>query len=1475
MIALHRFGSSETVSHIDPTAMLALGFVILASFTIGALVDVIRLPHITGYLLAGMFFGPSIASETLWAPFDRGVLHDEVIQQLSPLETLAVALIAITAGGELFLDSLKKGLRAITSVLVLQLIFVLAGVTGFFYAISGVIPELMLPGLPDLGDATLPVGLTVAAISFATSPAATIAVISDTGAKGPMSRTVLSTVVLKDVFVVVLFGVFSAWAIQLLPGAAQAEGDLVTELSIHILGSIAMGCALGAFMAFYLRFINKELLLFIAGVVYTGTFVATEAHLDSVLVFLTAGFVVSNFSRSGHTLIHAVERLSLPVYVVFFTLAGAKLHLDELMAVLLFAISLVTVRILSIWIGVRLGGIVGKADPGTTKHGWMGFVSQAGVAITFAGFVGNRFGEHGAALSNLIIAGVALNEILGPVLLKVSLGLAGEIGSREGNRVEEELDDDALARVSIVSWPTPVDDVDWGPVPATGVRRVDQELARLREELQALANDVAEGPMEELFESSERFYKTLRRGYLREHRRLLVSARGVPSSASEELSEEEVHKERMAFAGQLRGSETELAETWRELLLARSAQVRRGTRWTPHALVERLDDLCTTVSKEVQLPYNERSFLPQEDDGFLKSTGRTGLRVRRAFSKLIRREQTRSVPLGELATFHLAFETPPRLEGVAALYVQVEQQMVGRTRMLFDEVIRGFDDLAERVSETDCDPAELLAAHRQDLEEAINVAIEEARRIAEDGAIRTARFFARAVKDLESDLEIAGTFELPSRSRRASRAFSDRIEALDSLTTRLSALQRAGGGEYASLAMELELVGHEARIKDSLARHAENIEADVRARGTEQANRVASAFRKTLDECEAIVQKQGAAEMAAAIRDAIEPAQKVSADALGLVRGLRDSLLEEQKLSRLLDALSVEASKLSVRYEVAGGRLQRGEYRLPPNLESVDVPFRQMVLDFIETRVTPQLLRTARSSADRLVPLEDGIRDAERLLAFNRDLALAELDLSVDDQITSETRTMLEELLATQFERSETVMSGLASETTRWPDELGDAIRDAVIGSFDELRGELIDGAISRSKVGQMRRNASRRRLAQRFGQLPTAFSEFFGEAQRVIVGLVGAQRVERLRRTLGLRTKQETQETTQVELAAPSASVELPLVYRRVFAADSTDARDVPSSREWVVERARTALEAKAVDGRLRNVAIVGLDGTGREAVVTAATRGGRFRRIAQIEFTKPTDVRALNEALAEAHDAQLIVVRGVHWLLSAKPDGFTPLRELVRVVAGDAGRRAWLIEAERTFWSYASSASGIAQAFPTAFELTPLSVQELTAAVLERHRWSGFSHVFSPLEGGSRAERLVGRLAGRIRRPMDRYFLELHNATGGLVQDALRLWLASIQAIEGDEMVRVGRSPQGSYSAVSRLADDDLLILMQIMRQGWMDEQCLAWLMTESEGSAQARLGALTHLGLLSKSEGAYQVRAHLRGAIARVLEQRGWIE
>ncbi|MGB0680830.1 MAG: cation:proton antiporter, partial [Polyangiales bacterium] len=196
MVFLARFRGAPTAG-FDASALMAGGFIVLASYTIGQLVEVVRLPHITGYLLAGVLFGPSIAAllPTGWRvpPFDEGVLNHQVTGQLGLLNSLAIALIALTAGGELRLPALRRSLRTLLGLLGGQLVAIVLFVVALITVLLSSGGVLQLPGTTPLGlPAALALGAIVAAISFATSPAATIAIVNDTGARGSMTRSVMA-----------------------------------------------------------------------------------------------------------------------------------------------------------------------------------------------------------------------------------------------------------------------------------------------------------------------------------------------------------------------------------------------------------------------------------------------------------------------------------------------------------------------------------------------------------------------------------------------------------------------------------------------------------------------------------------------------------------------------------------------------------------------------------------------------------------------------------------------------------------------------------------------------------------------------------------------------------------------------------------------------------------------------------------------------------------------------------------------------------------------------------------------------------------------------------------------------------------------------------------------------------------------------------------------------------------------------------
>jgi len=786
-------------------------------------------------------------------------------------------------------------------------------------------------------------------------------------------------------------------------------------------------------------------------------------------------------------------------------------------------------------------------------------------------------------------------------------------------------------------------------------------------------------------------------------------------------------------------------------------------------------------------------------------------------------------------------------------------------------VISGYDDIVDVSGDPNADLERQLVRLRHEVEEELALALDEIVRITGDGTHRAASALAVGFVQMKEELPVFGTVDLPSRERRTSRRFANRMRAIETLTKDVANLRKASSAEYSSLAMELELLGLEARIKDNVAEYVLRLTNTVNRRATSQVARVSDTLQTALSELNAQLESDLSGEqLAAALRSATEATSKAAGEAARVTNELYQDLSDDTKIALLLDSLVEACRALTPRYRVTVGQRQTGEWRLPTALPEVEVPFREVVLTYIDSRVAPGLLGIQRDLAERVQPLANLLQELERIVAFNVELATAELEIVHDEPVPEEMHSLLRDMVYSQLERSYNALEEIRVDAKGWPEIIETEMEGAALGTLETLREELAEGEFSRSRLEAMRRAASGLRMLEK-AERPPRMARLKAQLANALRALFGAERLESWSERLGLKGPLPTEELTAGAFAAPDVGTELPLVYRRLFAADTMEAGDVLTGRDQEIRRAEAVLSSEQ-KGRLRSVALVGVDGVGKAAVSSAIVRSRRWKNVKRVVFTGPVTVEDVDAIFQDTPEGQLVVVDGLHWMLSMAPGGFEPLRRFVKGIIEEGGRRRWLTHGAVLFWNFASTVAPLRDAFPELIRLEPLSEQELQAAVIARHRLSGFEHSFdrgdgSPLEG------LFARGASRIRRPYDQYFHELHQATGGLVRDALRLWLASIRDIQ-DDIVHVGPIPASPYTRIRRLPDDILVNLYQIARQGWIDAAGQARLFRLDVNTAQAQLSRLAHLGLLEERDGAFVISVHLRGVLGRVFAERGWV-
>ncbi len=390
----------------------AVGFLLLAGVLASELCEVIGLPHLSGYLIAGIVAGPHVLH----------LVQHETVTALSPVNQLALALIALAGGAELRIESLKESVRSLAWATLMQSTLVLVACAGVFLVATRYLP--FMAGMEM--KALLGGALLWGTLSITRSPSALLGILSQTRAQGPVARFALSFVMTSDIVVVVVLALSLMVARPLILPGAEFSMDAIYAVGHEVIGSIAIGTTFGLLLAGYLRLVGHALLVVLVAVGFGLTDVLRYLHFDPLLTFMLSGFVVQNFSQQGSKLLHAVEETGSIVYVVFFATAGAHLDIPLVRQLWPVAIALAGSRAIVTYVAHRWGCRLAKDDPMIARWGWSPLVSQAGLALGLAVVVGNSFPSFGAGFQSLAIAMVAINEMVGPVLFKWALDRAGE-----------------------------------------------------------------------------------------------------------------------------------------------------------------------------------------------------------------------------------------------------------------------------------------------------------------------------------------------------------------------------------------------------------------------------------------------------------------------------------------------------------------------------------------------------------------------------------------------------------------------------------------------------------------------------------------------------------------------------------------------------------------------------------------------------------------------------------------------------------------------------------------------------------------------------------------------------------------------------------------------------------------------------------------------------------------------------------------
>ncbi len=403
----------------------SLGFILLAAYMTAQILRIAGLPMISGYIFVGILAGP----------YMTGFLTHDMVARFRLVDDLALSFIALTAGGTLQLQFLRKRGKAIAVNILLITLMVFALVFFSFFFIGN-----WLNLMPNLTySQTIVIACLLGVIAVARSPSSAIAIINECRAAGVFTTTVLGVTVAMDVLIIVFFTLAMTVSEIILGACTGVDFRMITVLTLAVAGSLALGVVLGKGISLYISKVGHDLslfLLFFAFSVFKAsiwfnqfmeTHFAISLHLEPLLICISAGFTVQNFSKCGHIFMEGLGRFELPIFVLFFSLAGASLNLDALYMTWPLAAFLVMVRTIGIFGSTWLAGILNRDPPQHRRIAWMAYITQAGVAIGLAQLAQRRFPELENYLTTLVLAVITINQVVGPITFKIALKKAGEV----------------------------------------------------------------------------------------------------------------------------------------------------------------------------------------------------------------------------------------------------------------------------------------------------------------------------------------------------------------------------------------------------------------------------------------------------------------------------------------------------------------------------------------------------------------------------------------------------------------------------------------------------------------------------------------------------------------------------------------------------------------------------------------------------------------------------------------------------------------------------------------------------------------------------------------------------------------------------------------------------------------------------------------------------------------------------------------
>lgn len=1410
--------------------LLVFGLIFLIAFSFGELTNLIGLTRITGYLIAGIIFGPY--SSVILPTNQLSIFSDTVINDLSLLKDFTIGLIALSIGNEINLKELIEGKKTIGFIVLFKILFLSIPVALILLLISPYFETLRFLNFNSL----IILSLLIAVFMISTSPAATIAVMNEAEDRSKLSKYILNTAVIKDFVVIILLSVIISFSKLILTSGEQNFDYSILKGTIQeLLFSIILGILFSYLIIGYLRYIGKEKFIFLFASILIFIKITSFFQISFLLVFITTGFIIRNFSKYSSDLIEPIEKLSLPLYCILFTIIGAELNLNVILLTYQVAALIFLLRIFLIYLTTKFSTKIAGEKLDIQNNLWMGFISQSLMVVGSISFITTSIPETGKIYFSYLMAITAFNLLLGPPIFKFAIRNYNRVFNKE--LLEQEKKFEEKVRAEVVPYKKfNVPDFENDTLNELVISLREKLISHLQEFENLLINKRSE-------ESLEYYYQIVEK-YIEEYQQLKniftkgkVSGREIKAKVL--LIQQEISEWFAQNSVQRKSVEQQILNA--EYLLQK--------------LFDDLKEYCENAPYSIVVEQEHDKYEKESDDSLFIQTIKSIKRFDKNLRKFlgIKTGLKRKIPYVTLVKYYFEYQIALEMEKVAFFLGLERLNVLRKIKKIYDDVTTNLEELINLIAEhKDIEAISLLAIDKLNeihdkLTQEISSIGEEIESSNKNISTRLNYAFANPFNKFLKSILKAGTIELNIKKFHFSKIYAETSKAKETTleTIRFWVNYLLGFlGVCERDARIFEITGKiNSIINDTMISHSDMINSHIRNLIIE----LNSLFKNFENELSS--------------KNFLKPENLVSIK--NLISKYRDEIIKalyEKGISKLtmlkktysivntINSLKDQFVSIIKEYDKEIKVLDEQDFELRETrtkyIELKTLHFIDIIKNYFENEILQEIIKLNEIINGHLSSSILELKNIENIIYYHFNIAIEELnkpELGKNSHITEEEiQKIIDDTLKSSTKLLREKIRIWDRQIEKFKSEIEVSFTEKIYSQISRIkesfRKELT--AELEKKIKPSPSQLMFKELVQTLNKINSLIKRFF---------LISKRKFNQIFRPL----IREIKEFLEFDLDGKSTIIysydqtvydekvynSLPFVYKKLFDYTSSEIVEILVGREKEKKLLNQAFE-RNLKGLSGSTAIIGESGTGKSSLITSfLTKLQTDANIYRYNFEKTiSSERELLKTISELLEMKfissydemiselnlnpvykIIVLEDIHKLYLRKFNGLEAMKKLLLIISETSSKIFWIVSISYHAWQLLNRILNIGNYFPFQIKTEVLSKEQIKEAILKRHKTSGYNLEFLPEEEFKIHKQLKYSLLSQDRKMalMNEFFDNLYEVCEGNITSALFYWVKSIKEFK-NETIYIKPLRKLDFRFLESFEIDKLLTLSNLVQHG-----------------------------------------------------------